>query len=195
MTDILGYTVPKINFRFRVRDDSIEGPNPFKLEDKDSEQIFMSKKILIFSLPGAFTPTCSTYQLPNYEKLYDEFKELGIDEVYCVSVNDAFVMNAWAKSQGIEKVKMLPDGNAELTESLGMLVKKENLGFGARSWRYAALIENGIVKELFEEDGKEDNCETDPYEHSAPEKVLEALNTDNSAWPFPTSETMKTASA
>jgi peroxiredoxin len=195
MTDILGYTVPKINFRFRVRDDSIEGPNPFKWEDKDSEQIFMNKKILIFSLPGAFTPTCSTYQLPNYEKLYDEFKELGIDEVYCVSVNDAFVMNAWAKSQGIEKVKMLPDGNAELTESLGMLVKKENLGFGARSWRYAALIENGIVKELFEEDGKEDNCETDPYEHSAPEKVLEALNTDNSAWPFPTSETMKTASA
>lgn len=188
MTDILGYTVPKINFRFRVRDDSIEGPNPYKWEDKDSEQIFMNKKILIFSLPGAFTPTCSTYQLPNYEKLYDEFKELGIDEVYCVSVNDAFVMNAWAKSQGIEKVKMLPDGNAELTQSLGMLVKKENLGFGARSWRYAALIENGIVKELFEEDGKEDNCETDPYEHSAPEKVLEALKTDNSAWPFPTSE-------
>lgn len=185
---IEGFRPPCVVFRTRVRDESIEGPNPYRWQDMRSDDLFKGKRVVLFSLPGAFTPTCSTYQLPGFEENYDAIRNQDIDEVYCISVNDAFVMNAWAKSQGIEKVKMLPDGNAELTQSLGMLVKKENLGFGARSWRYAALIENGIVKELFEEDGKEDNCETDPYEHSAPEKVLEALKTDNSAWPFPTSE-------
>ena len=104
------------------------------LNGKQSQlKIFLEKKkTIIFSLPGAFTPTCSTYQLPDFNKLYEEFKSLGIDEIYCVSVNDSFVMNAWAKNQNIDKIKVIPDGNGEFTRKMGMLVDKVNLGFGQR---------------------------------------------------------------
>ena len=107
--------------------------------------------------------------------MYDEFKSLGIDEIYCMSVNDSFVMNAWAKSQDIGKVKVIPDGNAEFTSSMGMLVEKENLCFGSRSWRYAAIIDNGMIIKMFEEDGKCDNHEEDPYVNSSPQNILQYL--------------------
>ena len=100
----------------------------------------------MFSLPGAFTPTCSTFQLPGFEKLYEQFKSFGIDEIYCLSVNDAFVMNAWAKNQDLKNVKVIPDGSGEFTRLMGMLVKKDNLGFGMRSWRYAALVNDCIIE-------------------------------------------------
>ena len=106
---------------------------------------FANKRVILFSLPGAFTPTCSTFQLPDFNKLYDDFKEFGIDEIYCISVNDSFVMNAWAKHHDIGKVKVIPDGSGEFTRKMGMLVKKDNLGFGLRSWRYAVIIENNEI--------------------------------------------------
>jgi peroxiredoxin len=167
--------VPDVTFQTRVRDESVEGPNPFRWETKTTADYFAGKRVILFSLPGAFTPTCSTYQLPNFEKLYGEFKDLGIDEIYCISVNDAFVMNAWGKSQGINNVKLIPDGSGAFTRKMGMLVCKDNLGFGMRSWRYAAVINNGVVEHWFEEPGLTDNCETDPYGESSPENILETL--------------------
>ena len=167
--------VPSIVFKTRVRDESIEGPNPYRWEDVTSFDYFGGKRVVLFSLPGAFTPTCSTYQLPGFENNYDEFKALGIDEIYCISVNDAFVMNAWAKSQGIENVKVIPDGSGMFTFGMDMLVEKDNLGFGMRSWRYAAIIDNGRVEKLFVEEGKEDNCPVDPYGETSPENILKYL--------------------
>lgn len=164
--------VPSVVFKTRVRDDSIEGPNPYRWEDLSSFDYFGGKRVILFSLPGAFTPTCSTYQLPNFEKMYDEFKALGIDDIYCISVNDAFVMNAWGKSQDIKNVKLIPDGSAEFTFGMGMGVSKDNLGFGMRSWRYAAIIDNGKIEKMFIEDGMDDNAENDPYEVSSPENVM-----------------------
>lgn len=167
--------VPSVVFKTRVRDESIEGPNPFRWEDVTSFDYFGGKRVVIFSLPGAFTPTCSTYQLPGFESNYAEFQALGIDEIYCVSVNDAFVMNAWAKSQNIENVKVIPDGSGEFTFGMDMLVEKDNLGFGMRSWRYAAIVDNGRVEHLFVEPGQEDNCPVDPYGETSPENVLAYL--------------------
>ncbi len=167
-----GVRVPNITFRTRVRDDSIEGPNPFRWQDMTSDDYFKGKRVVLFSLPGAFTPTCSTYQLPGYEKGADEFRAQGIDEIYCMSVNDSFVMNAWARNQELENVKVIPDGSGEFTRGMGMLVNKDNLGFGARSWRYAAVINDGVVEAWFEEPGRCDNHGEDPYGESAPENVL-----------------------
>ena len=167
--------LPSVNFKVRVRDETIGGDNPFKWVTKSTEDYFKNKKSILFSLPGAFTPTCSTFQLPDFDKLYDDFKEIGIDEIYCISVNDSFVMNAWAKHHKIDKVKVIPDGNGEFTRKMGMLVEKNNLGFGNRSWRYAALIDNCKIIESFVEPGFEDNCEEDPYEMSSPQIILEYL--------------------
>lgn len=172
---LIGKKVPDVTFRTRVRDESIEGPNPFRWEDKTSADYFAGKRVVLFSLPGAFTPTCSTYQLPDFEKLFKEFKAEGIDAIYCISVNDAFVMNAWGKSQGIENVGLIPDGSGEFTRKMGMLVAKDNLGFGMRSWRYGAIINDGRVEQWFEEEGYEDNCESDPYGASSPQNILENL--------------------
>lgn len=171
----VGNFVPVVSFKTRVRDDSIEGPNPFRWQDVNSFELFGNKRVVLFSLPGAFTPTCSTYQLPGFENNYSQFKSLGIDEIYCVSVNDSFVMNAWAKAHDIKNVKVIPDGNGSFTTRLDMLVSKSNLGFGNRSWRYAAVINNGIIEAWFEEPGFEHNCETDPYGESSPENVLNYL--------------------
>ncbi|AZO03880.1 MULTISPECIES: peroxiredoxin [Mesorhizobium] len=167
--------VPLVTFRTRVRDESIGGPNPYRWENKTSDDYFGGKRVILFSLPGAFTPTCSTFQLPDFEKLYDQFLELRIDAIYCVSVNDAFVMNAWGKSLGLQKIELIPDGSGEFTRKMGMLVAKDNLGFGMRSWRYAALIDDGVVEQWFEEEGFCDNCETDPYGVSSPQNVLDKL--------------------
>ena len=151
-------TVPSVVFKTRVRDESVGGPNPYRWEDKTTEDLFAGKKVVVFSLPGAFTPTCSAYQLPGFEENYGAFRDLGIDAIYCISVNDGFVMNAWAQDQNIQKVKLIPDGNAYFTRSMGMLVSKSNLGFGERSWRYAAVVKDGIIEKLFVEDGQRDNA-------------------------------------
>ena len=161
--------LPHVHFQVRVRDDSIEGPNPFKWVERSSASYFDKGRYILFSLPGAFTPTCSTYQLPNFEKLYSEFKELGIKEIYCMSVNDSFVMNAWAKHHDIKRVKMIPDGNGEFTHGIDMLVQK------MRSWRYAAIINDNHIEKMLSEPGKEDNVEDDPYNISSPENVMKYL--------------------
>ena len=146
------------------------------LDPKTGSELFYDKRVIVFGLPGAFTPTCSSKQLPGFEAMYEQFKEKGIDEIYCVSVNDGFVMRQWAKehTDGY-KVKCIADGNGELTRRLGMLVEKANLGFGLRSWRYSAVINNGIVETMFAEEGIEDNHGEDPYEVSTPENVYEKL--------------------
>ena len=173
-------TVPDVTFHTRVRDETIEGPNPFRWENKTSADYFSGKRVILFSLPGAFTPTCSTFQLPDFEKLYDEFKAEGIDEIYCISVNDAFVMNAWGKSQDIKNIKLIPDGSGEFTRKMGMLVRKDNLGFGLRSWRYASVINDGVIEKMFVEDGYSDNCDSDPYGKSSPQNILEGLKAGES---------------
>ncbi len=174
-----GTTLPVVTFHTRVRDESIGGDNPFRWEDVQSDELFGSesnpRRVVLFSLPGAFTPTCSTYQLPGFEKNAEAFAAAGIDAIYCLSVNDTFVMNAWARGQELKNVKVVPDGSGEFTEKMGMLVDKDNLGFGKRSWRYAAVIKNGVVEQWFEEPGKSDNHPEDPYGVSSPETVLEYL--------------------
>ena len=145
------------------------------MNDTTTDMLFGTGRHVIFGLPGAFTPTCSTYQLPDFEKMYDEFKAEGIDEIYCISVNDAFVMNAWGKSQNLNHVKLIPDGSGEFTRKMGMLVAKDNLGFGMRSWRYAAVINDGVVEQWFEEEGYSDNCDSDPYGVSSPQNILATI--------------------
>ena len=167
--------VPEVVFKTRVRDESVEGENPFRWQDVSSEEVFSGKTIVIVALPGAFTPTCSSTHLPGFEQKYQELKDLGVDEVYCLSVNDAFSMFQWGKNLGVEKVKLLPDGNGDFTRGMGMLVKKENLGFGDRSWRYAMVVKDGEVQEIFEEPGKCDNCPTDPFERSDVDTVINYL--------------------
>ena len=168
----VGELVPQVVFKTRVRDESIGGDNPYKWQDVTTDDLFAGKRVVLFSLPGAFTPTCSTYQLPGFEALYEQFKEKGVDEIYCMSVNDTFVMNAWAKDQNHKNVKVIPDGNGEFVEGLGMLVEKNNLGFGKRSWRFAALVSDRVITNWFEEPGHIDNADDDPYGETKPENVL-----------------------
>ena len=174
-----GQKLPVVTFHTRVRDEAVGGPNPFRWEDKTTADYFGGKRVILFSLPGAFTPTCSTYQLPGFEENFAKFQEMGIDEIYCMSVNDSFVMNQWAKAQGIENVKVIPDGSGEFTRRVGMLVRKDNLGFGLRSWRYAAVINDGVVEAWFEEPGISDNHGEDPYGESSPENLLKYLENAN----------------
>jgi peroxiredoxin len=169
--NIIEFTIPDITFKTRVKDE--EGN--FDWKDVNSRELFKGKKSLVVALPGAFTPTCTSKQLPGYEEKYNEFKEQGVDEIYCLSVNDAFVMHNWGKSLGIKNVKMLPDGNADMTRQMGMLVKKENLGFGKRSWRYAMLIDNITIKVMWIEQNIVDNAEDDPYVITEPDNVLNWL--------------------
>ena len=168
-------TIPNVTFQTRVRDDAIEGPNPFEWKEVFSHEIFKDRKVVLFALPGAFTPTCSTSHLPRYEELHDQFKAEGVDEVICLSVNDAFVMYQWGKSQGADKVFLLPDGNADFTREMGMLVGKENLGFGKRSWRYSMYVKDGVIEKMFVEEGFADNCPTDPFEASDADTMLEYI--------------------
>ena len=170
-----GAKLPEVTFHTRVRDESVGGPNPYRWEDKTTADYFAGKRVVLFALPGAFTPTCSTYQLPGFEKGFADFAAEGIDEIYCLSVNDSFVMNQWAKAQGLQNVTVIPDGSGEFTRRVGMLVRKDNLGFGLRSWRYAAVINDGVVEAWFEEPGLMDNCPDDPYGVSSPETVLNWL--------------------
>ena len=159
----------------RIRDELIGGENPYKWSTLSTNEISKDKRIVLFSLPGAFTPICSTNHLPDFEKKYNELCKLGIDDVYCLSVNDAFVMNKWGQHLGVKNVKLLPDGSAEFTKKMGALVKKDNLGFGDRSWRYAMVINNGKIEKVFTEKGFSDNCSTDPFKASNVENVLSYL--------------------
>jgi peroxiredoxin len=172
-------TVPNVTFKTRVRDESIGGENPFRWQDVTSDEIFKGRKIVVFALPGAFTPTCSSTHVPGYEEKYDAIKATGIDEVYCISVNDAFVMFQWAKNLGVEKVQMLPDGCGDFTRGMEMLVEKNNLGFGLRSWRYSMVVNDGVIEKMFVEDGYGDNCESDPFEVSDANTMLTYLEGNN----------------
>lgn len=173
--NLIGKNVPNVTFKTRVRDESIGGDNPFRWQDLTSDDIFAGKKVVLFALPGAFTPTCSSTHLPGYDANYEEFKALGVDSVVCLSVNDAFTMYQWGVKLGNKNVFLLPDGNAEFTRAMGALVKKENLGFGERSWRYSMYVEDGVIKEMFIEPGFSDNCETDPFEVSDAVTMLNYL--------------------
>ena len=161
-----GHNVPFIQWKLR---------NNGEWDNVDSDFWFKDKTVVVFSLPGAFTPTCSTQQLPGYEDRYQEFLDEGIDDIYCISVNDSFVMNAWAQNQKLENVKVIPDGNGDFTDQMDMLVEKTVIGFGMRSWRYAMIVNNGVIEEIFEEPGKGNNTSGDPYEVSSPENVLKYL--------------------
>jgi len=165
-------TVPDVIFKTRIRDESIGGDNPFRWQDVSTDDIFKGKNIVVLALPGAFTPTCSGKHLPGYETKYQELIELGVDEVYCVSVNDAFVMYQWGKHLDIRHTKMLPDGNGEFTHAMGKLVKKDNLGFGSRSWRYSMYVGDKKIIKSFSEPGQIDNCPDDPYSVSDVDTML-----------------------
>lgn len=167
--------LPSATFRTRVRDDTIAGPNPFQWQDVTTDDLFAGKRAILIGLPGAFTPTCSTKQLPGFEERAEEFRAEGVDAIYCVSVNDAFVMNKWAEVLGLKTIRMVPDGSGDFTRRIGMLVRKDNLGFGLRSWRYAAVVEDGTVSAWFQEPGLCDDAADDPYVASTPEAVLNWL--------------------
>jgi len=168
--------IPDVVFKTRVRDESIGGSNPFRWQDLSSKDLFSGKRVVLFALPGAFTPTCSSTHLPGYEAKYDELRAKGIDEVMCLSVNDAFTMYQWGKNLGIEKVMLLPDGNGEFTRKMGMLVEKSNLGFGLRSWRYSMVVNNGEIEQMFVEPGLCDNAGDDPFEVSDADTMLAYLS-------------------
>ena len=173
---MLNRSIPDVTLKTRVRDDTLDGPNPFRWQDLRVQDEFAGKKVVVFSLPGAFTPTCSNEQVPGFERLYDAFKAKGVDEVYCLSVNDAFVMFQWGKQLGLKNIKLLPDGSGHFTRRMGMLIDKDHVGFGLRSWRYAMVVENGRITHWFEEPGINDlGSDSDPYGETAPEKVLAAL--------------------
>ena len=167
--------IPNVIWKTRVRDESIGGENPFKWHDLTSQDFFANKKIVVFSLPGAFTPTCSSTHAPGYESNFETFKSLGVDTVACLSVNDAFVMYQWAIKMGMKNVFMIPDGNADFTRMMGMLVHKNNLGFGDRSWRYSMYVVNGEIEKMFIEPGFSDNFGDDPFEVSGADTMLAYL--------------------
>jgi peroxiredoxin len=167
---------PDITFKTRVRDESIGGSNPFRWQDVPSEDLFRGRRLVVFSLPGAFTPTCSNKQCPAYELAYDEIRSHGVDEVYCISVNDAFVMFQWAKSLGLKKVKFIPDGSGHFTRRMGMLVNKDHLGMGYRSWRYSMVVNDGKIEKWFEEPGiNDEGRDEDPYEVTDPDTMIAYL--------------------
>jgi len=135
-------------------------------------ELFAGRTVVVFSLPGAFTPTCSGSHLPRYNELAPVFKANGVDEIVCVSVNDTFVMSAWAEDQQAENITFLPDGNGAFTEGMGMLVDKSAIGFGKRSWRYSMLVKNGVVAKMF----VEAEVEGDPFEVSDADTMLSYIN-------------------
>ena len=171
-----GRQLPKVIFKTRVHDESLAGPNPYRWQDKSTDDFFANRRVVAFSLPGAFTPTCSTKQCPNYDAAYREICSLNIDDIYCVSVNDAFVMFQWAKSLNLRHVKMIPDGSGVFTRRMGMLINKEHLGFGYRSWRYSMVVDNGTIEKWFEEPGiNDEGLDDDPYGLTDPAPMLDYL--------------------
>ena len=170
-------------FKFRTGDTDEKGGCTFiggSWVDKNTDELFKGKRVVLFSLPGAFTPTCSGEQLPTYDQMFKSLTNQSIDDVYCISVNDAFVMNAWARDLEIKNVKMIPDGCGTFTRNLGMLVNKPAQGFGMRSWRYSAVINDGVVEKMFVEPGFNNySDDDDPYTVSSPEHMLMYLQQTN----------------
>ncbi|MBU6251018.1 MAG: peroxiredoxin [Cyanobacteria bacterium REEB417] len=167
--------LPSVTFRTRVRDDSIPGDNPFRWQDRTTEDVFAGRRSILFSLPAAFSPTCSDQHVPRYEALAVSFKALGIDQIVCVAVNDAFVMFQWGKKVGVQQVHLLPDGNGEFTRLMGMLVDRSKLGMGLRSWRYSLLLDGLRIEKAFVEAGLTDNAPGDPLEVSDADTMLAYL--------------------
>lgn len=157
-----GKTIPRVVFHTRQGD---------RWVDITSEELFNNRTVIVFSLPGAFTPTCSSSHLPRYNELADVFAQHGVDEILCVSVNDTFVMNAWKSAQRAEKITFIPDGNGEFTRAMGMLVEKVEIGFGPRSWRYSMLVKNGVTEKMFIEPDEPG----DPFEVSDADTMLHYL--------------------
>ena len=164
MKNIEGQRVPEVTFKTRTP----EG----QWKDVKTSDIFAGKKVVLFSLPGAFTPTCSSAHVPRYNELLPSFKAKGVDSVVCLAVNDAFVMTEWAANQHAENIVFLPDGNGEFSEKMGLLVDKSVIGFGKRSWRYSMLVEDGVIKKMFIEPDKEG----DPFEVSDADTMLKYLD-------------------
>ena len=167
-------TVLDMVFKIRIRNKTIDGDNPYKWKSKTSDKYFNNCKVIFFSFIGAFVTTLSTYQLPNFEKLLNEFKIIGINKIYCLSVNNTFVINAWAKNQNLKNIEVISDVSAGFTRQMGMLVK-DNLGFGLKSWRYAALIDDKVIKKLWIEEEYGDNTSEDSYGESSHENILQDL--------------------
>ena len=159
LVDRTGQQIPSCTFQTRVGD---------SWKEVSTDELFKNKKVVVFSLPGAFTPTCSSTHLPRYNELANAFQENGIDDILCVSVNDTFVMHAWAADEESDKITMIPDGNCDFTDGMGMLVDKNNLGFGKRSWRYSMLVNDGKIEKMFIEPQKEG----DPFEVSDADTML-----------------------
>lgn len=166
MTINVGDRIPEATLTLATE----EGPRPIT-----TQELFGGRKVALFAVPGAFTPTCSAKHLPGFVEKASDIKGKGVDAIACLSVNDAFVMNQWARSQELANVRVIPDGSAEFTEKVGMLVRKDNVGFGCRSWRYAAVVDDGVIERLFVEPGKCDNHPEDPYGESSPEAILAYL--------------------
>lgn len=160
-----GKPVPQVTFKARPND---------QWKDLSTDELFKGKTVVVFSLPGAYTPTCSSTHLPRYNELAPVFKQNGVDDIVCISVNDAFVMNEWKAGQDAENITVIPDGNGDFSEGMGMLVDKRQLGFGMRSWRYSMLVKDGIIEKVFIEPDKEG----DPFEVSDAETMLRYLNPD-----------------
>ena len=163
LEDKTGQTVPQVTFRTRQGEEWV---------DVTTDDIFKGKTVAVFSLPGAFTPTCSSTHLPRYNELAGVLAENGVDDIVCISVNDTFVMNAWLADQEADNIRVLPDGNGEFTDGMGMLVDKQDLGFGKRSWRYSMLVKDGIIDKMFIEPNKPG----DPFEVSDADTMLGYVN-------------------
>lgn len=168
LKNIEGQRVPEVNFVDRQGDSWI---------NYSSDDLFAGKRVVLFALPGAFTPTCSSTHLPRYNELAATFKANGIDDIICLSVNDPFVMQAWAGDQDAANIRMLPDGNGEFSEGMGMLVDKQDLGFGKRSWRYSMLVNDGVIEKMF----IEPDLPGDPFEVSDADTMLSHLAPEASA--------------
>ena len=160
-----GKKVPQVTFHTRKNGD---------WKSVTTEDLFKGKKVALFALPGAFTPTCSSTHLPRFNDLYYAFKNEGIDEIICISVNDSFVMEAWGNSQEAENITLIADGNGEFTDGMGMLVDKSDIGFGKRSWRYSMVVDDGVIEKMF----IEENVPGDPFEVSDADTMLKYLNPD-----------------
>lgn len=159
LQDRTGSRIPDVTFHTRKGHEWV---------DVTSNEIFAGKNVVVFSLPGAFTPTCSSTHVPRYNQLVPTFKQHGIDEVVCISVNDTFVMNEWQKTQNADSLTFIPDGNGDFTAGMGMLVDKDGLGFGKRSWRYSMLVRDGVIAKMF----IEPEVEGDPFQVSDADTML-----------------------
>lgn len=163
LTNKEGQNIPSTVFHTRQNDEWV---------DVTTEELFANKTVIVFSLPGAFTPTCSSSHLPRYNELAKSFNDNGVDDIICMSVNDTFVMNAWKQDQAAENITIIPDGNGEFTAGMDMLVDKNDLGFGKRSWRYSMLVKNGVIEKMF----IEENVPGDPFEVSDADTMLDFIN-------------------